>query len=86
MKFRFIESHQRQFSVRRMCRVLEVSSSGFYCLVEADCQPSESGTMKCCCGGFVTSFSTVASAKAVHGSTRSFGQRVGESAASGLRV
>ena len=30
MKFRFIESHQRQFSVRRMCRVLEVSSSGFY--------------------------------------------------------
>ena len=30
MKFRFVESHQAQFSVRRMCRVLEVSSSGFY--------------------------------------------------------
>ena len=30
MKFRFIKSHQRQFGVRRMCQVLEVSSSGFY--------------------------------------------------------
>ena len=30
MKFRFIESHQAQFSVRRMCQVLGVSSSGFY--------------------------------------------------------
>ena len=30
MKFRFIESHQAQFSVRRMCQVLRVSSSGFY--------------------------------------------------------
>ncbi len=30
MKFRFVESHQAQFSVGRMCRVLEVSSSGFY--------------------------------------------------------
>ena len=30
MKFRFIESHQAQFSVRRMCKVLEVSNSGFH--------------------------------------------------------
>ncbi len=30
MKFRFIESHQAQFSVGRMCQVLGVSSSGFY--------------------------------------------------------
>ena len=30
MKFRFVESHQAQFSVRRMCQVLGVSSSGFY--------------------------------------------------------
>ena len=30
MKFRFMESHQGQFSVRRMCQVLGVSSSGFY--------------------------------------------------------
>ena len=30
MKFRFIESHREQFSVERMCQVLEVSCSGFY--------------------------------------------------------
>ena len=30
MKFRFIESQQGQFRVRRMCQVLGVSSSGFY--------------------------------------------------------
>lgn len=30
MKFGFIERHQGQFSVRRMCQVLGVSSSGFY--------------------------------------------------------
>ena len=30
MKFRFIESHRERFSIRRMCKVLQVSSSGFY--------------------------------------------------------
>ena len=30
MKFRFIERHRGQFSIRRMCQVLVVSSSGFY--------------------------------------------------------
>ena len=30
MKFRFIESHRGQFSVRRMCQVFAVSPSGFY--------------------------------------------------------
>ena len=30
MRFRFIHEHIREFSVRVMCRVLEVSSSGYY--------------------------------------------------------
>ena len=30
MKFRFIETHRRQFSIRRMCKVIDVSPSGFY--------------------------------------------------------
>lgn len=30
MKFRFIREHARRFSVERMCRVLEVSRSGYY--------------------------------------------------------
>lgn len=30
MKYSFIEDHQRVFSVREQCRVLEVSCSGFY--------------------------------------------------------
>lgn len=30
MKFAFIHAHRRQFPVRRMCQVLEVSPSGYY--------------------------------------------------------
>jgi len=30
MRFRFIEEHRRSYPVRLMCRVLEVSSSGYY--------------------------------------------------------
>lgn len=30
MKYGFIEAHREEFSVRRMCRVLEVSPSGYY--------------------------------------------------------
>lgn len=30
MRFQFIRDHSSQFSVRRMCRVLRVSSSGYY--------------------------------------------------------
>ena len=30
MKFAFIHAHRRQFPVRRMCPVLEVSPSGYY--------------------------------------------------------
>ena len=30
MKFQFIADHQQEFPVRRMCRVLGVSASGFY--------------------------------------------------------
>ena len=30
MKFQFIATHQDEFPVRRMCRVLRVSASGYY--------------------------------------------------------
>src|SRR4051812_27303901 len=30
MRFRFIEQHARTYPVRLMCRVLEVSASGYY--------------------------------------------------------
>ena len=30
MKFTFIKQHSREFSIKRMCDVLEVSRSGYY--------------------------------------------------------
>ena len=30
MKYRFIEAHRDEFEVQTMCRVLEVSRSGYY--------------------------------------------------------
>ena len=30
MKYRFMQTHQRKFRLTRMCRVLQVSRSGFY--------------------------------------------------------
>ncbi|NLB71609.1 MAG: transposase [Chloroflexi bacterium] len=30
MKFNFIHKHENQYSVRRMCKLLEVSASGYY--------------------------------------------------------
>ena len=36
MKYRFIRDHSHQFRVRRMCRVLELSSSGYYAWLKRD--------------------------------------------------
>ena len=30
MRFQFIDDHRDEFPVRRMCKVLEVSPSGYY--------------------------------------------------------
>lgn len=30
MKYAFVRAHHREFSVKRMCRVLEISRSGYY--------------------------------------------------------
>jgi hypothetical protein len=30
MRFRFIENHQGEFPVTRLCKVLDVSPSGYY--------------------------------------------------------
>jgi putative transposase len=30
MKYQFIHAHREEFAVRRMCRVLDVSVSGYY--------------------------------------------------------
>jgi putative transposase len=34
MKYRFIQEHEQEFSVREMCRVLKVKRSGFYAYVK----------------------------------------------------
>lgn len=41
MRFAFIEQHRAEFSVTRLCQVLEVSSSGFYAWRERKPSPRE---------------------------------------------
>ena len=38
MKYEFMQRHTHEFSVRMMCRVLQVSASGYYASI--DRQPS----------------------------------------------
>jgi putative transposase len=59
MKFRFIRDHREDFPVRLMCRVLDVSSSGFYDWLERPESPRA-----------VENRALVAKIQAIHGDSR----------------
>jgi putative transposase len=59
MKFRFIRDHREDFPVRLMCRVLDVSSSGFYDWLERPESPRA-----------VENRAVVAKIQAIHGDSR----------------
>jgi hypothetical protein len=41
MKYVFIEKHQAEFSIKAMCRVLQVARSGWYAWLKRRYQPSQ---------------------------------------------
>ncbi len=43
MRFALIDGEKAEFPVRTMCRVLDVSESGFFAWKRAACQPAPAG-------------------------------------------